>query len=217
MKTDQISVLQAHDFVIEKTRDYTTVISSTKPFNIHGNSGIIAASLNEQAKYSVTFAGLCMHDQIPNLIEQSKFPMIADAQSRAVFEQHTQSSADTTQNHSISFADLVEQELFGKTSDQICYRKVTDTTYVKNGSLVESLELIATEDMVVYVAEAVDTRLTSEQKHMIVDSLPDNLQRYDFDEVLGMALENIAGVDSMSTQAIARLHKELYKMYASKH
>jgi hypothetical protein len=213
MKTNEISVLQNNNFSVEKTRSYTTIVSSNVPFNIHGESGVIAASLNEQQKYTVVFNGLCNHGKTPYLIEQSKFPMVAEAHQRYLNKQREPVLEEAVVNETLPFTEIANGEVFSKNADQKhTYRKVSETTYVKVDSLIETLELIATDDMLVYVVES-STSLTADQKRMIVDSLPEDLQRYEFDEVLGMTLEDVPGVETMSTHAVARLHKELYQMY----
>lgn len=219
MKTQQISQLKEHGFTVRKTADLQTIVAHDKPFIVHGENGVYRVPLKE-GKYEVTFAGMSSNGVVPFLIEQTAFPFLLDLQTKhaerqRIVESQTGSPSRQTLT-SVAFSKLKEGQHFFKDEVKSAkYRKTGDSTYTKCSQLTEGFELIAEAEMTVFVEyENIDIGLTPEQKQDIVASIPAGLSRFEFDETLGMMIEDIPGLEVLDDEALEALHLELYDLYS---
>lgn len=223
MKTNKINELVNEGFKVNKTPDLQTEVTHANPFVIHGDNGVYKAHLKE-GQYCITFASMCSNGATPFMIEQTDYPLLNDVQAR-IDEQARIEKEETEQLEEAVgprvqktlFGDLKEGDSFSKDENMtFSYRKTGEHSYQKQSQLVEGFDMIGKSEMEVFV-EMFDTALTSEQKADIVRHMQPGLNRDMFDEELGMAIENIPGMEMMDEQELMALHDELFAMYQHMH
>lgn len=219
MKTQQISQLKEHGFTVRKTSDMQTIVAHDEPFIVHGENGVYRVPLTE-GEYKIVFAGMSSNGVVPYLIEQTAFPFLLDLQTKyteqqRIVESQTESASRQTLK-SVAFSKLKEGQHFFKdeVKSSAKYRKTGDSTYTKYSQLTEGFDLIAKAEMTVFVEyENIDIGLTPEQKQDIIANIPAGLSRFEFDETLGMMIEDIPGLEALGDEALEALHLELYDLY----
>jgi len=221
MKTKLIAQLKQQGFDVSKTRDLTTVISHTTPFNIHGHNGVQTATATN-SRYSVVFEGLCTNGAIPVDVQLSKFPLIQNA-----IQQHKEPTVPQTRKavyETVDFADVENGVSFRKPSDlDKTYRKTSQQSYVveqhsgSTKSLLGQTPLHVTTSFDVIVETFDPTMLTPDQMVQLVSDWPPGLELSDFAEMVGSSLEDIGGMEMMGNRARQQLVKKLFQVYNNLH